>query len=111
VLPSTTMGEAFGVVLLEAMACGKPVIASNLPGVRSVVDDGRDGLLVQPGDAADLGQKLELLLADVHGRSEMGLRGRKKVEDQYDWPLIVPRLEKLYAEVLSGSPISRGAQP
>jgi len=111
VLPSTTMGEAFGVVLLEAMACGKPVIASNLPGVRSVVGDGQDGLLVQPGDAADLAQKLEQLLADAPGRREMGLRGRKKVEERYDWPRIVPRLEEVYEEVLSNSPAAQGAQP
>jgi len=111
VLPSTTMGEAFGVVLLEAMACGKPVIASNLPGVRSVVDDGRDGLLVRPGDVEDLAEKVRRLLADARGRREMGARGRKKVEERYDWPRIVPRLEQVYAEVLSGSPAAQGAQP
>jgi len=111
VLPSTTMGEAFGVVLLEAMACGKPVIASNLPGVRSVVDDGRDGLLVRPGDVADLVEKVQRLLTDAPGRREMGARGRKKVEERYDWPQIVPRLEEVYAEVLSGSPAARGVLP
>jgi len=111
VLPSTTMGEAFGVVLLEAMACGKPVIASNLPGVRSVVGDGQDGLLVRPGDAADLAQKLQRLLADAPGRQEMGQRGRKKVEEKYDWPRIVPRLVEVYTEVLSGSPAAQGVQP
>ncbi|HUV91324.1 MAG TPA: glycosyltransferase family 4 protein [Anaerolineae bacterium] len=111
VLPSTTMGEAFGVVLLEAMACGKPVIASNLPGVRSVVNDGQDGLLVRPGDAADLAQKLQRLLADAPGRREMGVRGRKKVEERYDWPRIVPRLEEIYAEVLTASPAPRGGLP
>jgi glycosyltransferase involved in cell wall biosynthesis len=111
VLPSTTMGEAFGVVLLEAMACGKPVIASNLPGVRSVVEDGQDGLLVRPGDAADLAEKVQRLLADAPGRREMGERGRKKVEQRYDWPRIVPRLEKVYEEVLSGSPAAKGTQP
>ena len=111
VLPSTTMGEAFGVVLLEAMACGKPVIASNLPGVRSVVDDGRDGLLVRPGDVEDLAEKVQRLLADGSARREMGVRGRKKVEERYDWPRIVPRLEEFYAEVLSGLPAAQGGQP
>jgi glycosyltransferase involved in cell wall biosynthesis len=108
VLPSTAMGEAFGLVLLEAMACGKPVVASNLPGVRSVVGDGHDGLLVRPGDAADLAQKLEQLLADAPGRRAMGARGREKVEARYDWSRIVPRLVEVYAEVLAGAPAGRG---
>ena len=100
VLPSTTMGEAFGVVLLEAMACGKPVIASNLPGVRSVISNGEDGLLVRPGDAADLAEKTRVLLDTPHRRREMGERGRAKVERMYAWPKIIPRLVRLYEDVL-----------
>lgn len=103
VLPSTTMGEAFGVVLLEAMACGKPVIASNLPGVRSVVSDGQDGMLVQPGNVHDLAEKMQVLLAKgPQPRREMGERGRAKVEEKYDWPKIIPRLVRVYEQVLNG---------
>jgi glycosyltransferase involved in cell wall biosynthesis len=101
VLPSTTMGEAFGVVLLEAMACGKPVIASNLPGVRSVVSDGEDGLLVRPGDVDDLAGKVELLLDDPQRRQEMGRRGRAKVEERYAWPKVISRLVQVYEEALA----------
>jgi glycosyltransferase involved in cell wall biosynthesis len=101
VLPSTTMGEAFGVVLLEAMACGKPVIASNLPGVRTVVSDGEDGLLVGPGDVADLAKKMQMLLDDPQRRREMGERGRAKVEAKYAWSKIIPRLVQVYEEVLA----------
>lgn len=103
-LPSTTMGEAFGVVLLEAMACGKPVIASDLPGVCSVVNDGKDGLLVRPGDIEDLVGKIQMLLDDPQRRQEMGERGRAKVEEKYAWPKIIPRLVQVYEEVLSGQP-------
>jgi glycosyltransferase involved in cell wall biosynthesis len=106
VLPSTTMGEAFGVVLLEAMACAKPVIASNLPGVRSVVSAGQDGLLVQPGDVPDLAAKMQALLDDAQRRHEMGQRGCAKVEERYAWPKIIPRLVQVYEEVLG----SRGAE-
>jgi glycosyltransferase involved in cell wall biosynthesis len=106
-LPSTTMGEAFGLVLVEAMASGKPVVASNLPGVRSVVADGEDGLLVRPGDAADLAAKLRTLLDDPARRLEMGRRGRQKVESRYDWPVIIPRLARAYDQVLAGG---RGAE-
>ena len=100
VLPSTTRGEAFGVVLLEAMASGKPVVASNLPGLRSVVHDGADGYLVEPRDAKDLACKLKLLRDDPQLRREMGAQGRASVEAQYDWPRIIPRLERVYTEVL-----------
>jgi glycosyltransferase involved in cell wall biosynthesis len=102
VLPSTTLGEAFGVVLLEAMATGKPVVASNLPGVRSVVSDGEDGLLVQPGDVADLAAKMRLLVADPQRCRDMGQRGRAKVELRYDWPVIIPRLVRVYEQVVHG---------
>jgi phosphatidylinositol alpha-mannosyltransferase len=101
VLPSTTMGEAFGVVLLEAMASGKPVIASNLPGVRSVVSDGQDGLLVQPGDASALSQAMGRLLGDPQLRQHMGQQGRRKVEAQYAWPRIIPRLVEVYEQALA----------
>jgi glycosyltransferase involved in cell wall biosynthesis len=101
ILPSTTMGEAFGVVLLEAMACGKPVIASNLPGVRSVVGDGEDGLLIRPGGVDDLAEKVQILLGDRHRRREMGERGRAKVEEKYNWPVIIPGLVQVYEEVLA----------
>ncbi len=101
-LPSVTMGEAFGVVLLEAMACGKPVIASDLPGVRSVVSDGVDGLLVQPGDVEGLAGSIRSLVDDPERRREMGERGRAKVEAQYDWSVVIPRLVEIYEEALAG---------
>jgi glycosyltransferase involved in cell wall biosynthesis len=100
VLPSITMGEAFGVVLLEAMACGKPVVASNLPGVRSVVSDGEDGLLVGAGDVGDLADKMRMLLDDAQRRCGMGQRGRSKVEATYSWAKIIPRLAQVYEEAL-----------
>ncbi len=103
VLPSTTMGEAFGLVLLEAMACGRPVIASNLPGVRSVVSDGENGLLSTPGDGDELAAKIRLLLGDPARRQAMGRRGRAKVEVKYAWPRINARLEQVYREVLTSS--------
>ena len=53
-LPSVDRTEAFGLVLLEALACGTPVVASRLPGVRTLVDDGRTGYLVEPGNVDEL---------------------------------------------------------
>jgi len=100
VLPSQIQ-ESFGLVLIEAMACGKPVIASNLPGVRSVVSDGEDGLLVKPGDVVDLAEKIQTLLDDPQLRREMGQRGRAKVEAKYAWPKVIDRLEAVYDLVLA----------
>jgi glycosyltransferase involved in cell wall biosynthesis len=83
------------------MACGTPVIASNLPGVRAVVSDGVDGLLARPASVADLQRKLEMLLADASLRSHMGQQGRLKVEEKYTWSKIGEQLERAYEEVLS----------
>lgn len=99
VLPSFPP-ESFGLVLIEAMACGRPVVAHDIPGVRAVVDDGVDGFLVRPGDAADLAEKVSILLADPNLRTRLGIAGRRKVERRYDWRVIGERLEQLYLEVV-----------
>jgi glycosyltransferase involved in cell wall biosynthesis len=100
-LPSQ-LQESFGLVLIEAMACGKPVVASRLPGVRTVVSDGEDGLLVQPGDVLDLAEKIQTLLRDPQRHQEMGKRGRAKVEEKYAWRQVVPQLMRVYDDVLGG---------
>jgi len=100
VLPSITLGEAFGIVCLEAMACGKPVIASNLPGVRTIVEHGENGFLVRPGNALDLSAKITTLLEDHRMAKIMGARGRAKIERSYTWGKIVERLVEIYSEVL-----------
>jgi glycosyltransferase involved in cell wall biosynthesis len=100
VLPSVTL-ESFGLVLVEAMACEKPVIASDLPGTRAVVSAGKDGLLVPPSDINALAEKIQYLLDNPHLRQEMGRRGRVKVEAKYAWPGIAARLIRMYEEVLN----------
>ncbi len=102
-LPSTTAGEAFGVVLLEAMASARAVVASNLAGVRSVVRDEIEGLLARPADASDLAAKLLALLAAPQRMRMMGLAGRLKVEERYSWPQLIERLLQYYNLVLGGS--------
>lgn len=107
VLPSVTRGEAFGVVLLEAMASGKPVIASDLPGVRTVVRAAGGGLLAPPGDAPALARAIAVLAADPRRRTELGRAGRQAVVAHYAWPTIGRRLEAIYRAVL----VARGAPP
>jgi glycosyltransferase involved in cell wall biosynthesis len=100
VLPSTTMGEAFGLVLVESMACATAVIASNLPGVREVVSEGKNGLLVEPGDTNQLASNLNTLLEDPELRNAFGASGREKVIQTYDWRKIGIRLEQIYFDAL-----------
>jgi glycosyltransferase involved in cell wall biosynthesis len=100
VLPSTSV-EMFGMVLVEAMACGKPVIGTTLPGLRTVVDDGKNGLLAEPGNVEDLTAKMQYLLDNEPVRKRFGAQGRKKAEDRYSWPKIGKTLEQVYIEVLS----------
>ena len=99
VLPSVNQGEAFGLVLLEAMACAKPVIASNLPGVRSVFKNGKHGLLVKPDNVADLVDKLKIILQDSVLAEKMGQAGRKLVEEQYTWGKVGKRLDLIYRHI------------
>ncbi len=110
VLPSLDASEAFGIVLLEAMACAKPVVASNLPGVRSVFENGKHGLLVRPGDVGDLVEKICLLLDDESMARNLGTAGRHHVEKEYSWALSAKKLDRIYHRVGStaGSSASKG---
>lgn len=88
VLPSISRSEAFGLVILEALSSGVPVVASNLPGVRTVVSNGEDGFLVLPGDVNELREKINLLLNDDKLNDRLGKAGRSKVLERYSWPAI-----------------------
>lgn len=95
--------ESFGVVLIEAMAGGRPVIATDLPGVRDVVAAGRDGLLVAPGAAEPIREAIVTLAGmPPTARRAMGEAGRAKVEARYEWTRIGELLETLYRRVLTG---------
>jgi glycosyltransferase involved in cell wall biosynthesis len=105
VLPSSQT-ESFGLVLIESLACGTPVIASSLPGVRTVVNHGSDGLLVAPNDPLVLAEAILTILKDELLRQAMGRRGRDKVEERYGWEQIGLRIEKIYGHVLEGNETS-----
>ena len=95
--PSTGM-ESFGLVLLEAMASGVPVVASDIEGYRGVMDDGVQGVLVKPEQAEDLAVALVSLLRDPQRRRAMSANGRKKAQ-QYAWPLVAARVLDFYTSV------------
>ncbi|MDO8559537.1 MAG: glycosyltransferase family 4 protein [bacterium] len=98
-LPSVTRSEAFGVALLEAMAVQKPVVATALPGVRTVVGNGA-GLLAKPGDAADLAEKLTQLLDDPPRADACGKAGHEAVLTKYRWTVVGDQLLALYHSLL-----------
>ncbi len=98
--------ESFGIVLLEAMAVGKPIVASNIEGYASILTHRAEGLLVPPKDEKSLAQALTSLLNDEKLRQEMGAKGILKAKD-YDWKCVAKRVEALYSKVLS-EPQKRG---
>ncbi len=90
--------ESFGIVLLEAMAAGRPLVASDIPGYRSVVATPDDGVLVPPGDVKALAEALARLLRDPARRLALAARGRLRAET-FGWDVIAARLEAYYHEV------------
>lgn len=98
--------EPFGIVALEAMASGKPVIASRVGGLSEIIVDGKTGVLVPPGDPGALARAIELLLDNPQLAGEMGVRGRRRVEDLYRWEKVVRFLERVYRRVLEEYPVS-----
>ncbi|MEM0129414.1 MAG: glycosyltransferase family 4 protein [Thermoplasmata archaeon] len=102
VLPSEY--EAFGLVLLDALALGTPVVASRVGGIPEFVEDGRAGLLVPPADGRALGEALVRLWQDPARAAAWGRYGREEVAPRYTWEALVDRLEGIYREVLAGGP-------
>jgi phosphatidylinositol alpha-mannosyltransferase len=95
--PSTGM-ESFGMVLLEAMAAGAPVVASDIEGYREVVDDGAQGVLVRPEDPEALAAALVSLLRDPARRRAMSAAGREKAQ-LYSWRVIAARVLEYYGAI------------
>jgi len=95
-------GESFGIVLVEAMAAGATVLASDLPAFRRVLEGGRCGALFANGDADDLATRLVALLDDPVARSELGDAARSAVR-RYDWSTVAEQLLRVYETVVEGS--------
>ncbi|HDQ23209.1 MAG TPA: glycosyltransferase family 1 protein [Candidatus Uhrbacteria bacterium] len=100
ILPSIDRSEAFGITLTEAMACAKPVVASNLAGVRSVVDDGINGFLFDVKQEGDLANRVNELFKNNELREKMGKSGREKVEKFFNHDFLTKKLAGVYEDLI-----------
>lgn len=98
VLPSDY--EAFGLVLLEALAQGTPVVASRVGGIPEIVEDGKDGLLVPPCDVPALAAAMERIWSEPELGRRLGEHGRSEVVPRFTWDALADRLDRLYREVV-----------
>ncbi|MFH1597521.1 MAG: glycosyltransferase family 4 protein [Patescibacteria group bacterium] len=95
-----TGGESFGIVLIEAMASGTPIVASDIDGYRDVLSDGQEGLLTKNKDSKDLAAKIIKLAKNKKLREQMGQNG-VKTSQKYGWPKVTKQIEGYYKEVLA----------
>ena len=96
--------ESFGIILLEAMAAGVPIVASDITGFRAVLEDGAEGLLAPPENARAHARAVIELLRDPARRAQMGECGRRKAV-RYDWSIIAQRVLAYYDELIAAQPI------
>lgn len=91
-----SINESFGVAIVEAMSCELPVVATNTPGFREVVDDGKTGYILKDRNPQTMANAFQELLHNPSKRLEMGQKGRQKVLEEYDWSKNVSTMENLF---------------
>jgi glycosyltransferase involved in cell wall biosynthesis len=97
-LPSRA--DSLGIVLLEAWAYGKAVVGAKAGGIPGVIDDGRNGLLVEFGNVPALVNAIQQLIEDPAEREALGQAGLEKVNDVYQWEAVGERVEAIYRKVV-----------
>jgi glycosyltransferase involved in cell wall biosynthesis len=106
VLALPSVEESFGLVMIEAWMCGKPVIGADIPSTRCIIDHGVDGWTVTPFDPVDLSTKILDLLADPAKRDLFGERGRAKVLSRYTWDRVTDVWEASFRRAAAGAQTS-----
>lgn len=98
---AVSLQESFGVAILEASACGKPVIVSNVGGLPEVVDNGKTGIIVEKENSEQIADALITLITNPDLRIKMGNYGRMKVLDEYNWDSSVKKMLLIYNDLLN----------
>jgi glycosyltransferase involved in cell wall biosynthesis len=93
--------EAFGKVIVEAMACETPVVASNVGGIPEIVEHKRNGLLVEPGNVVELAHAINSLLSDSDFAKTLGRNARQTVIEKFTWRLTTENLTKIYLKLIN----------
>jgi glycosyltransferase involved in cell wall biosynthesis len=101
VVPS--LQEAFGLVISEAMACGKPVIGTKVGGIPDQIIDSYNGFLVQPRDPKEIAEKILRLIENPEEAKRMGMNGRKIAEKKFDISKRIDRIVSLYVNLVAPS--------
>ena len=99
IIDSRNDQEGLGLVAIEAMGCGAAVIISALPAVQDIVEDGVNGILVQPGNAKDLANSIKSLLIDTKTRDMIASRARQSVIEKFDWQVSVKKYLTVIASI------------
>jgi len=97
VLPS--LSEGLGIAIIEAMACGIPVIGTNVDGIPDIIKDNDNGVLVPPGDAEALAGAIDKLLQDEELRGKLAVRGLEEVEQRFQWENIYQQVRQVYFDL------------
>ncbi len=106
---TTEPPESFGIVLIEALACGLPAVATDYPGVRAVIDEGETGFLVPAGDSAAAAEALDRVVdLGRDGRERMGAEGRRRCEERWAWPALLDRMDEAYGEAIAARQVKLG---
>ena len=95
-----SLKEEFGIVNLEAMACGTPVVATQSDGLPYILENNKNGFIVKAGSQKEMAQAIEKVITDIPLAKQFGENGRKLVEDKFSWKIKASELEKIYKELL-----------
>ena len=95
-----TLHEGFGIVFLEAMAMGLPIVTTYAHGNEDIIENGKNGFMVEPNDPDKLAEKMIYLLNNEEIRRKIGELNRKEAVEKYDWSNIAKRVKNIYIEIL-----------
>jgi len=95
--------EGLGIVFIEALACGAPVVGTSVGGIPDIIEDGRNGILVPPGDVDQLAQGIKKVLEDEELRNSFIIQGLKRVKEKFLWGSVYEKVSQIYQDLVQNS--------